>query len=470
MLPRERYRALHARVADIIETRFPESATTQPQVIAHHRTEAVQPEQAVGWWLRGAQQAMQRGAMEEALVQLRRGIALLQALPESEAHDRAELDMQLLAGSALLSLRGHSAQETGAAYDRARLLAERLPGQPQLRNAMHGQWSHAWMRGRVGLAMERAEALLAYARERESSGGLAIAWSALGHSQFLLGRFREALVSLELGLQHDARTERDRRYGLAAQVTEISTRCYSAWTRAFLGRLEEVRRDLAATLAAAEASAFPFAIAYGHYALGRFDYDRGDDKACIARLRGTIALCEEHEVRYLDMASKAIVGLLIGRRGDLAGGLALVRECIAWNRGVEALTFVPSFLGMEAELMARAGDTAGALGRMEESFALMAESGAVWEKAGLLWQRGEIQRMAGRLEAAEADLRAAVATAERQEAVLFRLHAAMPLARLLAATGRAGEGRAVLATALAPFAAEAEPVVLRARSLLAGLG
>ena len=120
MLPRERYRSLHARVADIIEARFPESAAAQPQVIAHHRTEAMQPEQAVAWWQRGAQQAMRRGAMEEALVQLRRGIALLQALPESPAHAQAELDMQLLAGNALLSLRGHSALETGQAYDRAR--------------------------------------------------------------------------------------------------------------------------------------------------------------------------------------------------------------------------------------------------------------------------------------------------------------------------------------------------------------
>ncbi|MDO9707687.1 AAA family ATPase [Paracraurococcus lichenis] len=467
LLPRERYRDLHARVADILEARFPEAAEARPQVIAHHRAEAMQPEQAVACWLRGAQQAIRRGAMEEALVQLRRGIALLQGLPESEAHDGAELDMQLLAGNALLALRGHGALETGQAYDRARVLAERLPGQPQLRNAMHGQWSHAWMRGAVGLAMQRAEALLAHAAARDSSGGLAIAWSALGHSQFLMGRYREAMASLDLARQQDARPERDRRYGLAAQVTVISTRCYAAWARAFTGRLGEARRDLVATLAAAEASRFPFAIAYGHYALGRFDYDGGSAEACIARLRQAIAFCEEHEIGYLAMASRALVGVLLGEQGDAAAGLELVRDCIRWNREAEALAFVSGFLGMEAELMARAGDTARALERIEEGLALMADCGTAWEQPTLLRRRGGIHRRAGRMEAAEADLRAAVALAEAQGAGLFRLQAAMPLAGLLAGTGRGGEGHGLLAAALAPLDGEVEPVVLRARDLLA---
>ncbi|WP_431270826.1 ATP-binding protein [Dankookia sp. P2] len=469
MLPRERYRALHARVAAIIEERFPASAAAQPQVIAHHRTEAMQPEQAAGWWQRGAQQAMRRGAMEEALVQLRRGIALLQALPEDPAHAQAELDMQLLAGSALLSLRGHSALETGQAYDRARHLAERLPGQPQLRNAMHGQWSHAWMRGHIGLALERAEALLGQAQARESHGGLAIAWSAMGHSQFILGRFPEALESLERGLEYEAKTERDRRYGLALQATVISTRCYSAWARTFMGRLAEARRDLLATLAAAETAAFPFAVANAHYALGRYDYDTGADEACLARLRTTVALCEEHGIEYLAMAAKAIIGLLLGRHGDHAGGLALVREAVAWNRAAEALTFVPNYLGMEAKLTARAGDPWGALDGMSEAFAMMAESGARWESSVLLRQHGEILGRAGRAEAAEAHLRAAVATAEAQQATLFRLHAAIPLAALLARTGRGEAARATLDAALAPLAVAEEPVVLRARAALAVL-
>ena len=44
------------------------------------------------------------------------------------------------------------------------------------------------------------------------------------------------------------------------------------------------------------------------------------------------------------MAAKAIIGLLLGRRGDRAGGLALVREALAWNRATEALTFVPNYI------------------------------------------------------------------------------------------------------------------------------
>jgi predicted ATPase len=213
----------------------------------------------------------------------------------------------------------------------------------------------------------------------------------------------------------------------------------------------------------------PFAIANAMYAIGRYDYDRGADEACIRRLRETIVLCEVHEVRYLDMASKAIVGLLTGRQGDIVGGLALVRECITWNRATEALTFVPNYLGMEAELLARGGEVTRGLACMQEAFDLMTESGSAWEQAGLLRQRGEILRLASRNDEAEADLRAAVTVAEAQEATLFRLRATMPLAELLAATGRSAEGYDMLAAALRPFAQEAEPVILQAREVLSRL-
>lgn len=326
------------------------------------------------------------------------------------------------------------------------------------------------MRGRIALSMERAQTLLEAARSRDSGAALSVAYGSLGHSQFVLGRFPEALASLELALTHEDQTERDRRYAVAAQAMAISTRCYVVWARAFTGRLEEARRGLATMEEAAQRSRIPFAIANARYAFGRYDYDRGAEESCIARLRETIALCEEHEISYLDMASKAITGLLTGRRGDIAGGLALVRECVAWNRSVEAMTYVPGYLGMEAELMALGGDAEGGIVRLAEAFELLAESGAIWEKATLLRQRGEIQWRAGGLAEAEADLRAAVGLAEAQGAALFRLHAAMPLARLLATTGRTAEGRAALAAALAPFAAESEPVVLRARALLAELG
>ena len=245
----------------------------------------------------------------------------------------------------------------------------------------------------------------------------------------------------------------------------ISTRCYAAWARTFMGRLATTRRDLEATLAAAEAAAFPFAVANAHYALGRYDYDTGAEENCIARLRISIALCEEHDIEYLAMASKAIVGLLLGRRGDIDGGLALVREAVAWNRATEALTFVPNYVGMEAELMARAGDTDGASQRMSEAFALMAENGTTWEESVLLRQRGEILGLAGQVAEAEAELRAAVARATAQEAGLFRLHAAISLAALLGGAGRHAAARDTLEAALAPFAAEAAPVVLRARAM-----
>ncbi|MGY4432864.1 putative ATPase [Bradyrhizobium sp. F1.13.1] len=82
---------LHAGIADALEGDFPDGAAREPELLAHHYTEACQTERAVGYWLKAGERAAQRSANLEAIRHLTRGLEALNTLPENFERDRQEL-------------------------------------------------------------------------------------------------------------------------------------------------------------------------------------------------------------------------------------------------------------------------------------------------------------------------------------------------------------------------------------------
>src|SRR5262249_39015530 len=71
----------HQRIAQVLEEQFSETVDQQPELLAHHYTEAGLQEQAVSYWHTAGQSAIQRSAHVEAIAHLRQGLELLQTLP-----------------------------------------------------------------------------------------------------------------------------------------------------------------------------------------------------------------------------------------------------------------------------------------------------------------------------------------------------------------------------------------------------
>ena len=83
----------HQRIAQVLEAQFPETAEAQPELLAHHYTEAGLTEQAVHYWHQAAQRAVERSAHVEAIAHLRQGLELLATLPETPERRQREVDM-----------------------------------------------------------------------------------------------------------------------------------------------------------------------------------------------------------------------------------------------------------------------------------------------------------------------------------------------------------------------------------------
>ena len=75
-LLREPRRALHARIAEAIESQFAEIADTQPELLARHYMEASQIKIAATLWGKAGQRSLERSALVEAVEQLTRALSL----------------------------------------------------------------------------------------------------------------------------------------------------------------------------------------------------------------------------------------------------------------------------------------------------------------------------------------------------------------------------------------------------------
>src|SRR5205807_395785 len=122
----------HQRIAHVLEAQFPEMAEAQPELLAHHYTEAGLTEQAVPYWHKAGQRAIQRSAHAEAIAHLTKGLELLQTLPETPECTQREVDIYIALGASLIATKGYAAPEVGQTYTRARQLCQQLDDPHQL--------------------------------------------------------------------------------------------------------------------------------------------------------------------------------------------------------------------------------------------------------------------------------------------------------------------------------------------------
>jgi hypothetical protein len=117
-LLKTRRQVLHRRIAETLRDSFAEKAAAEPEVLAHHFTQAGLTESAIEWWGKAGDQALRRSAFQEAIAHL--GRAIEKADKESDVAQRAaaapsqRLKLQTTYGQALSWAKGYAAPETAA--------------------------------------------------------------------------------------------------------------------------------------------------------------------------------------------------------------------------------------------------------------------------------------------------------------------------------------------------------------------
>ena len=138
-----RRQILHRQIAETLQHQFAATVTAEPELVAHHLTQAGLAEPAIEWWGKAGDQALRRSAFKEAAAHLGKAIELVDKLAATApsaapASDRLQLQTNL--GNALIWARGHQAPETRAAFARAQELASREEDASERFYAYYGLW------------------------------------------------------------------------------------------------------------------------------------------------------------------------------------------------------------------------------------------------------------------------------------------------------------------------------------------
>ena len=203
-LLRQPRRALHARIAETLESQFAEIAENQPELLARHCTEAGLIEKAAGLWGKAGQRSLERSALVEAVAQFTRALDQIATLPGTPALRREQIKLQVALINALMHIKGYAAPETKAAVERARLLIEQAEafGEPPedpllLFSVLYGFWIANYVAFNGDIVRELAAQFLALAEKQGATVPLMIGHRLMGTSLMSTGDIAEGQAHLD---------------------------------------------------------------------------------------------------------------------------------------------------------------------------------------------------------------------------------------------------------------------------------
>ena len=188
-LLKSRRQVLHRRVGEVLLDTVAATAALEPELLAHHFTQAGLIEAAIEWWGKAGQQSLERSALVEAVAQLTRALDQIATLPATPALRREEIKLQVALITPLIHVKGYAAPETKEAAERARLLIEQAgaAGEPPedpllLFSVLYGFWVANYVAFNGDVVRELATQFLALAQKQTATVPLMIGHRLMGQS------------------------------------------------------------------------------------------------------------------------------------------------------------------------------------------------------------------------------------------------------------------------------------------------
>jgi tetratricopeptide (TPR) repeat protein len=445
-------------------------------VLAHHFTQAGLTEAAIEWWGEAGDQALRRSAFQEAISHLGKAIEMAEKTGEgrsaaatASASANQRLKIQTNLGKALMWSRGFSANESKAAFIRARELAAAIDNATERFTTYYGLWLGNMARGELGFAREIAETFLREAEHGPWTTECGVGRALLGDTCLRQGDFIEAQANFVEALSiYDPKRDREARFRFDRDTGAVA-RAYLAHTKWQLGEVGPARALIEKAVAYAIETSHVLTVVNTYYFKTHFEIVRGDAGAARRDAEIVVKLSQENAMTHFAAWGALQSAWASARLDGHEAGATELRQALApvTDQGIKL--DVPFFQGLVAEIEAQA-DPEGALIRIDEALALAAETGEHWSDVFLHRLRGEIllRRDPANTAPAEDAFLTAVAIAQQQKARSFELRAALDLARLYNSTSHSADAHALLASALKGFSPTPEfPEIAEAQTLLA---
>ena len=467
-LLRRTRRQYHQQVAKLLETRFPDVRETQPELVAHHYTEAGRIEAAIDYWQQAGQRALERSANVEAIAHLTQGITLLKTLPETPERLQQELDLQAALGPPLRAMQGNASAEAERAYARAQDLCEQIGNSPQLFPVLRGLMLHYAGQGQRQTQRRLGEQLLRLAQSTPEPEYLLLGHFMLGQCVHFLGELGTAQAHYAQALSiYKPQQHRDLvlRYGTDLGVFAYAQQSWVWWLMRYP---DQALQHSQKTLSLAQKMSHPYSLVQTLIVATILHQYRRDARATRQQAEAVMTLATEQGfARYLPMAT-ILRGWARIMHGESREGMAEMRHGYADYLVTGAKSRQPFFLGLLAEAVGREDKAEAGLSALQDALTVTNATDERLYEAELYRLKGELllQQMPPDVSQAETCLQQALDIARRQQAKSFELRAAASLARLWQQQGKRAEAYALLEPVYAWFTEGVDTVDLQAAKAL----
>jgi class 3 adenylate cyclase/predicted ATPase len=437
----------HQRIAQVLEVQFPAIAATQPELLAQHYTEAGLAEQALPYWQRAGESAVERSAYVEAIAHFTKGLVVLTTLPDTPQRAQYELALQTSLGPALMARKGYGAPEVEQAYTRARELCRQVGETPQLFRVLWGLQRFYLLRAALQTAYELGEQLFTLAQHQQDAALLLEAHRALGHPLFFLGKLIPTREHLEQSLALYPLQESHAHAVLYGRDPRVDLLSYAALVWWLLGYPDQALQRTHAALNTVEVLSHPFSRAQALLWAAWVHQFRHEGSRTQERAQTLITLTGEQGFAQWSASGSILHGWALAVQGFGEAGITQMRKGLAAYQATGAEVFRPYGLVLLAAAYKDTGQTEEGLSVLTKALTTVQNAGGYFYEAELHRLKGELllQHAIPDVDQAESCFQQALAVARYQQARSLELRAATSLARLWQSQGKRQDAYNLLA-------------------------
>ena len=372
---RERKRAVHLQIADVLASDFPDIAAAEPHRVAQHLEEGGRSTEAAGMWLQAGMTTAGRGAPVEAVGQFQRGITLLDRIDDPQIRNGLELGLRLGFGASLASTVGYGSDAVQASFERAQALCRELGNPPELFPAVWGSWTFYLIRADYDMAQRLADDCRAMAASSLDEALAIEAAAAIGMSAFYRGDLRSAATEFHLAIDLFDTTSA---VSAAQQFQHpvVAASANLALVEWLLGRPVQAKSavDRAMELArTCEPRLRMFARGYAATFGAALGSLLGDGEYTLRYAQDAIDVCVEYGSQVFLAGGEMYKGYAQCLLGDTDEGIARLESAADGYVLTGARLLRPYHLSMVATARRMAGDLDGAVEALDEAVELAAK-------------------------------------------------------------------------------------------------
>ncbi|MBY0274232.1 AAA family ATPase [Candidatus Binatia bacterium] len=443
---------LHARIGQLLEERFPERVAAEPEVVARHYEHAGLVERAIEHYRRAGERAAERSANEESIGHLRRALELVATLPETRDRDQRELQLQMAIAAPLGAARGFSDPESEGAFARARELASRIVGSPELPRVLMGLATAHFVKGDLASGDAVGREALAAAERTGDPLDLLLGHVVVGFPFFYRGQFSRALQHYAKATALYDPTQHASFARTLGWDRGVNAHAYLAWCHLYLGNHDRAREWSDEAVALARRVDHPLTLANVLLHAAILHIERREPERALVLSAELIAVAEPLGFPMFAGAGRFFRGCARADSGEGAEGIAAMERALGELARTGTGIGAPGFLTLFA-------DRLRGVGRYDDALGVVALGLARADSQDAHWVDSELHRLHARIlieqgdpaHEAEAHLVRALEIARRHENRLHGLRVAMDLARLWQSRRRRAACRALLGPIHAGF-------------------